>query len=99
MSDENVLIAEEEQEQDKKQEQEKTSQDQKVSPSSIFNLDHDLVLLLLILLVFFSKRDIFSEQLQSLNKQANNIKSYLEAADATLQALDQASQLPQQILN
>ena len=79
------------------QEEESSSQDQGLIPSSL--IDQELLLLVFILLIFFSKRDIFSEQLQFLNKQANNMKTYLEATDATLQALDQASQMPKQILN
>ena len=73
------------------------SKDQSVFQNIL--LDQELLLLILILLVFFSKRDIFSGHLQFLNEQTNNIKNYLEAADATLQALDQASQMPNQILN
>jgi hypothetical protein len=61
--------------------------------------NQDLLLLLLVLFIFFSKRDSFSEQLNFLNDQATNLKKYLEATDATLQALDQASQMPNQILN
>ena len=61
-------------------------------------IDQDLFLQRVILLIFFAKQDSFSQQLQFLNQQANSIQSYLEAANATLQALDQASQMPKQIL-
>ncbi|MGM0501876.1 MAG: hypothetical protein ACQERJ_05060 [Bacillota bacterium] len=86
---------------DSRQEQEETveennSQEQNKTQAVLW--DQDLLLLVLILVLFFSKRDIFSEQLQFLNQKANNIKNYLDAADATLQALDQASQMPNQIL-
>ncbi|MBM7557497.1 hypothetical protein [Halanaerobacter jeridensis] len=74
-----------------------SSREQGIIPNGF--IDQELLLLLFILLIFFSKRDIFSEHLQFLNQQANNVKTYLEAADATLQALDQASQMPKQILN
>ncbi|MGM0369725.1 MAG: hypothetical protein ACQEP9_04850 [Bacillota bacterium] len=61
--------------------------------------NQDLLLLLLVLFIFLSKRDSFSKELKFLNNQANNLKKYLEATDATLQALDQASQMPNQILD
>ena len=53
---------------------------------------------LIILFIFFGNNEVFSEHFNLLNGQLKNIKNYLEMADATLQALDQASQIPQQML-
>ena len=93
MPEEESSLDEEKQEQP----EDSAAQGGEVAHNSLF--DRDLLLVVLILLIFFSKQDIFSQQLQFLNQQANSIKNYLEAADATLQALDQASQMPKQILN
>lgn len=98
MAEEEVLIDENDNNVQESAKQKKSPQDGSIL-NNLFNFDQDLLLLLLILLIFFSKRDVFSEQLQFLNQEASNIKNYLEAADATIQALDQASQMPKQILN
>ena len=61
-------------------------------------LDSDLLLLLIILFIFFQNNSVFSEQFQMLNSQIKTVKNYLDTADATIQALDQASQIPNQML-
>lgn len=60
--------------------------------------DNDFLLLLIILFIFFGNTDIFSNHLNFLTGQLKDVKNYLDMADATLQALDQASQLPKQML-
>ncbi|GAB6099011.1 hypothetical protein JCM16358_08900 [Halanaerocella petrolearia] len=62
--------------------------------SSYDYFDSDLLLLLIIIFIFFQKTDTFSEHFQLLNDNVRQIKDYLDTADATLQALDQASQIP-----
>lgn len=61
-------------------------------------LDNDLLLLLIILFIFFQNNSAFSEQFQFLNDNVKQIKNYLDTADATLEALDQATQIPNQML-
>ncbi|TDX43794.1 hypothetical protein [Orenia marismortui] len=63
---------------------------------NLFN--SDFLLLIVILFIFFGNTDIFSEHFQFLNGKVKQIKNYLDMADATIQALDQASQIPNQML-
>ncbi|WP_408955374.1 hypothetical protein [Natroniella sp. ANB-PHB2] len=62
-------------------------------------LDSDLLLLLIILFIFFHNTEVFSNHLNFLTENIKKVKNYLDAADATLQALDQASHLPEQMLD
>lgn len=62
------------------------------------NKNNNFMLLLLFLFLFFNNSEIFSQQLKYLNSYLSILKNYLNTADATLQALDQASQIPKQIL-
>ncbi|MCK8828318.1 hypothetical protein MWH25_11295 [Natroniella acetigena] len=62
-------------------------------------LDSDLLLLLIILFIFFQNTEVFSNHLNFLTENIKKVKNYLDAADATLQALDQASHLPEQMLD
>ncbi|WP_027339077.1 hypothetical protein [Halonatronum saccharophilum] len=62
-------------------------------------LSNDLLLLLVILFIFFSNTDKFAKQFKFLNDNVKKVKDYLDMADATLQALDQASQIPKQMLD
>lgn len=61
-------------------------------------LGGDFILLILILLIFFGNTDVFSGHFEFLNGQVKQIKNYLDMTDATIQALNQASQIPQQML-
>lgn len=61
-------------------------------------LGGDFILLILILLIFFGNTDIFSGHFEFLDGQVKQVKNYLDMADATIQALNQASQIPQQML-
>lgn len=61
-------------------------------------LSNDFLLLIIILFIFFGNTDVFSDHFQFLNSKVNKVKDYLDMADATLQALDQASQIPNQML-
>ena len=61
-------------------------------------LSNDFLLLIIILFIFFGNTDVFSDHFQFLNSRVNQVKDYLDMADATLQALDQASQIPNQML-
>jgi hypothetical protein len=63
---------------------------------NLFN--NDFLLLLLILFVFFGNTEVFSEHFHFLNGQVKQVKDLLNMADATIQALDQASQIPHQML-
>lgn len=74
----------------------KESKDDIINNQNIFN--NDFLLLLLILFVFFGNTEIFSEHFHFLNGQVKQVKDLLNMADATLQALDQASQIPHQML-
>jgi len=65
--------------------------------SNIFD-DNNFILLLIILFIFFKNNEIFSKYLHYLNNSAKQAKNYLDMADATLQALDQASKIPKQML-
>lgn len=60
--------------------------------------NNDFLLLLIILFIFFSNTDIFSNYFNFINGQVKQVKSYLDIANATIQALDQASQIPHQSL-
>lgn len=60
-------------------------------------LDTDLLLLLFILIMFFQKNDDFSEYFKVLKKHTNKIKGYLDTADSTLQALNEASKIPKEL--
>ncbi|MCK8816685.1 hypothetical protein MWH28_04775 [Natroniella sulfidigena] len=62
-------------------------------------LDSDLLLLLIILFIFFQNTDVFSKHLNFLTTNIKKVKKYLDAADATLQAIDQASHVPEQMLD
>ncbi|GAB6139184.1 hypothetical protein [Halanaerobaculum tunisiense] len=62
-------------------------------------LNSDFLLLLIILFIFFQKTESFSNHLQTLNDYVSQMRNYLDTADSTLQALDQASQIPKQKLN
>ncbi len=61
-------------------------------------LDSHLLLLLIILFIFFDHTDTFSSYFQLLNTNLNQIKSYVETAEAALQGLEQTSKIPQQML-
>lgn len=61
--------------------------------------NNDFLLLLIILFLFFANTELFSKQFNFINKQVKQVKNYLDMADATIQALDQASQIPKQMLN
>jgi Trk-type K+ transport system membrane component len=60
--------------------------------------NNDFLLLLIILFIFFGNTEVFSKHFHFINGQVKQIRSYLEMADATIQALDQASQIPNQML-
>lgn len=62
-------------------------------------LDSDFLLLILVIVIFFSNTEIFSSHFQLLDTKFKKIKNYLDMADATIQALDQASQIPSQMLD
>jgi hypothetical protein len=62
-------------------------------------MDTDFILLILILLTLFQKPNIFSEKFKLLTDELSTIQDYLETTDATLQALEQATQIPNQKLN
>ncbi|OCL24955.1 hypothetical protein U472_16015 [Orenia metallireducens] len=62
----------------------------------LFN--NDFLLLLLILFVFFGNTEVFSDHFNFLNGQVKQVKNLLDIADATIQALNQASQIPHQML-
>ncbi|AGB40533.1 hypothetical protein Halha_0559 [Halobacteroides halobius DSM 5150] len=61
-------------------------------------LDNDLLLTLIILFIFFQRNDAFAQNVDLLNQQVKQVKTYLDTADSTLQALNQASQIPNQQL-
>ncbi|WP_018250402.1 hypothetical protein [Orenia marismortui] len=74
-------------------------EDNETTSNNIGNLfNSDFLLLIVILFIFFGNTDIFSEHFQFLNGKVKQIKNYLDMADATIQALDQASQIPNQML-
>lgn len=76
-----------------------TSNDQNQSPDNNQFFDAELFLLIIILLIFFQSPDLFSEKFKLLNNQVQTVKEYLDTADATLQTLKQASEIPSQRLN
>lgn len=61
-------------------------------------LNSDFLLLILIIFIFFWNTDSFSGHFQFLNDKVKRFKGYLDMADATIQALDQATQIPKQML-
>lgn len=77
---------------------ENTSQDIEQNNITPQFLSSDFVLLILILLLFFSNNNVFSNHLQFLTDQFKQIKSLLDTADATVQALEQVTQIPNQLL-
>ena len=76
-----------------------TSNDQNQSSNNRQFFDAELFLLIIILLIFFQSPDLFSEKFKLLNNQVQTVKEYLDTADATLQTLKQASEIPSQRLN
>lgn len=61
-------------------------------------LSSDFLLLILIIFIFFWNTDTFSGHFQLINDKVKTVKGYLDMADATIQALDQATQIPKQML-
>jgi len=74
----------------------KESNEENNNIHNFFN--NDFLLLLIILFIFFSNTEAFSDQFNFITSQVKQVKNYLDMADATIQALDQASQIPKQIL-
>jgi hypothetical protein len=74
----------------------KESKNNHLNTQNLFN--NDLLLLLLILFIFFDNTEIFSKHFNFLNGQVKKVKELLDMADATIQTLDQASKIPQQML-
>lgn len=82
---------------DFKNEKDLTIKDSKInSNNNLFN--SEFILLLLILLIFFNNNNIFNSYFQLLNNKIKQVKNYLDIADTTIQTLNQASQIPQQMI-